>query len=203
MSGHMDEMLRMIARASPEVRPPSGKIIYCKNDKGDDVMLDAAATLKTLVPWWYHVDGPSVEAIAEFSKLEWTPNWIETEVSRPDAIRRSRSVSKEARIQLLRIFYHIEQPSWKDEIPVRMPDGGVWVFKPVQWLDDVANVWLDGKSAVVLNEKEKELMEMLPWLGTWLEKLSAKREKRSRKRALSASNCAVDATSNGRNTRVC
>lgn len=203
MSESMDEMLRMISRASPDVRPPSGKLVRCKTDDGNDVMLDVAATLKMLATWWYHVDGPSDEAIAEFSKFAWAPSWIETEVSRPDAIKRSRSVSKQARIQLLRLYYHIEQPSWKDEIPVLMPDGGVWVFKPVQWLDDVSNVWLGGKSAVVLNEKEKEMMETLPWLGTWLKKLSEKREKRSRKRALSAYNCDSNAVLNVNNTRVC
>tara|TARA_B110001450_G_scaffold32672_1_gene28313 strand:+ start:877 stop:1305 length:429 start_codon:yes stop_codon:yes gene_type:complete len=99
-----------------------------------------------------------------------------------DSTRKSRSVSRMAKIKLLCIFYPKEQPGWLDEIPVIIDNNSVWIFKPVQWLDDICDVWLGGKSSVRMTMEEKNAMETMEWVLPWVESVRQKRLTKRKRR---------------------
>jgi hypothetical protein len=74
----------------------------------------------------------------------------------------------------------------------------VWIFKPVQWLDDIVNVWLGGKSPVGLTTEEKETLEKLPWVLPWVERVRQKRlKKRKHNESVAADTPCSNAPSDG------
>ena len=176
-----DDLIDMLCQACPSERPCNVTRFVVRAPAGNRVMFEPSKALESLAATWYSKDGPSQEACKKLEALPWGARWKEIAVTRPDAVRRSRKFPRHARITLLEIYYPIDPPSWKDEIPVTLEDG-VWVFKPVTWLDDVSNVWLGGKLSVSLTKEEKERMEKLPWVLPWIEKLRSKRESRLAKR---------------------
>ena len=87
-------------------------------------------------------------------------------------------VTKEAKIMMIRIFYPCTAPTWRDEHLVRVGEDSVWSFKPIQWVDDVSNMWLGGQLRVRLTAEEMLLLEQLPWFILLIEKKRAKRKYR-------------------------
>lgn len=87
-----------------------------------------------------------------------------------------RSVSKPAKIKLLQIYYPKQPPTWLDEVPVIIEDNSVWVFRPTNFMDDIADSWLGGKA--VLSENEKREMEKLAWFEGWLSRIANMRKRK-------------------------
>lgn len=110
----------------------------------------------------------------------------------PRAIR----VSTTAKVNLTVIFYPYQAPSWRDEIPVGVDDD-VWLFKPVQWLDDICEAWLCDNSNVRISKEDMGRLENLPWFTPWLNGLKAKRHRRMA-RAASEATPVADAESSER-----
>jgi len=100
----------------------------------------------------------------------------ESSVVFADTYRRTRSVSKKAKIKLLHIYYPKQPPTWLDEVPIIIEDNSVWVFRPTHFMDDIADSWLGGK--VVLSESEKQEMEKLSWFEKWLSNIANRRKRK-------------------------
>ena len=60
-------------------------------------------------------------------------------------------------------------------------DNTLWVFKPVEWLDDLTNNWLEGNASVLLTEEERIAMEKMLWVKPWLLRVEQKREARAKR----------------------
>lgn len=115
--------------------------------------------------------------------LPWAPAWAEVFLKQADYARNVRMVTPEAKVTMMRIFYPYYEPSRRDEIPVRLDNGDVWTFRPMQWLEDVANSWLGGHGAVALTQEEIQQMETLPWVLPWVDSIRERRARRKRKHA--------------------
>ena len=155
-------------------------------------MFNPFSAIDVIAKNWRKPHGPSSKAIQDFRNLSWAKLTIAKWDRQIDSTRKSRSVSRMAKIRLLCIFYPKEQPGWLDEIPITLHTNEVWIFTPVQWLDDIVNVWLGGKSAVALTTEEKETLEKLPWVLPWVERV---RVKRLKKRRISDTPCSTNAQS--------
>eukprot|EP00966_Prymnesium_polylepis_P227951 5274784-Prymnesium_polylepis.2 len=162
-------------------RPGSAEhFVVESTDNGRRMCFQPAQALEKLAASWNKPYGPSAASKKKMLGLSWAHEWADVFVKRSDYVRNVRMVTREAKITMLRIFCPFHPPSWRDEIPMRLDNGEVWVFKPVQWLDDVANTWLGGRSAVALTDDEKKQMETLPWVLPWVERIRERRAKRKR-----------------------
>ena len=108
-------------------------------------------------------------------------NWRGCVVEKSRRAHKNHKVPKAAKIQLLHIYYPKDPPTWKDEIPVAVDDNTLWVFKPVEWLDDLTNNWLEGNASVLLTEEERIAMEKMLWVKPWLLRVEQKREARAKR----------------------
>ncbi len=180
VSPSYDEVVDLLVTWCPSERPGAAEQFVVTRYNGRRMFFQPARALDKLGAAWNKPFGPSVTSKKKMLGLPWAREWAEVFVKRADYVRNVRMVTREAKITMLRIFYPFDPPSWKDEIPMRLDNGEVWIFKPVQWLDDVANSWLGGKSAVALTDGEKKQMETLPWALPWVERIRERRAKRKR-----------------------
>lgn len=151
--------------------------------------------LKSLEAAWNKRAGPSASAKRAFLDLPWGFDWERESAKPPPPATR---VSTSAKVNLTAIFYPYQAPSWRDEIPVGVDDD-VWLFKPVQWLDDICEAWLCDKSNVRISKEDMGRLEKLAWFTPWLNGLKAKRHRRMARAASEATPVeGADAGSNER-----
>lgn len=177
-----DEIVDIIVQKWPSSRPCSMLPSKVTLRNGQSLMFNAPAALETLAAAWNGANGPSDRNKERLKELRWGVDWIESAVEKRGRVNRSRKVPKSVKIQLLRIYYPEEPPSWKDEIPVSLEDNTLWVFKPVEWLDDVSNNWLGGRASVMLTSEERLAMEKMQWVKPWLKRVEQKREARRKRK---------------------
>lgn len=178
-----DEIVHILTNEYASSAPSSGFPRIATLRSGSKIMFSPLAALKSLNKHWNGEHGPSEESKDAFSRLSWAESWIKSNEKNRSKLSKVRCVSKSVKIQLLQIFYPTNPPYWKDEIPVSLEDGTTWTFKPVEWMDDISNNWLEGRAAVLLSDEEKKQMEKMEWLGSWIERVSCKREARKKRKA--------------------
>lgn len=161
---------------------------FCTRDNGSVVFFEPLKALKSLARKWKDPRGPTPLVKKEFCQLPWAQAWLERNNLGPSADgqhAKARMVSKDAKILMLRIFYPSQPPTWKDQHAIRVGSGEdmVWTFRPLQWLDDISNLWLGGdRRSVKLTDEEMKTLQQLPWFNPWLERLHLKRKRREQKR---------------------
>ena len=160
---------------------PSDEFVVKRRD-GKRILFRPFRAVDILARHWRKPRGPSSKGMEVFASLSWTGSTIAEWNTRIETVRKSRSVSRKVKVKLLSIFNPVHRPSWKDAIPIRLTTGDVWVFKPVQWMDDITNVWLGGKISVRLTDEERLQLESLPWFRIWIDSVREKREKRRKRR---------------------
>lgn len=137
---------------------------------------------------WQMRAGPSVNSKRALLDLSWGGSWARGIAKPRGHVSR---ISNETKIQLLELFYGpFVTPTWKDEIPLGISSsqgaaaggGGswndLWLFKPLQWLDDVCNAWLEKDSTVRITRDEMDRLDRLPWFRERINRLHALRSKR-------------------------
>jgi len=123
-------------------------------------------------------------------------------------------VTKEQKLDLLVQHYNLNldgtprsKPSWNDIIPVphtavRDSIGtvvSVWEFKPATFLDDLVDNWVvSGRPGVTLTDKQKRMLEELPWVKDWLRAVFTGRERRRVLRGVDSSDSESDLPSSKR-----
>lgn len=177
----------------PHAEPTEPQQMVVNTMCGLRVALDTLDALKYLKAVWNTNDGPSSEDKVVFKKLPWSEEWLSKNVylKPPDTHTvvlskqaTGKAVGKEVRVLLLRLFYPLHAPTWKDRHLVRVDKERLWDFKPVQYMDDIANTWLGGeRRAAALSLTEKRSIETLPWFDTWLDRLRNKRKHREMAKA--------------------
>eukprot|EP00966_Prymnesium_polylepis_P171023 3953243-Prymnesium_polylepis.1 len=164
-----DEIIQIIASNWPASTPPSPmppRVVELSD--GRSLMFSQSAAMEQLAAAWNTSHGPSDDNKKRLLGLNWGEQWVERCVEKPGRTQKNRKIPKSAKIQLLHIYYPKDPPTWKDEIPVALDDNTLWVFKPVEWLDDVSNNWLEGRASVMLTEEERLAMEKMLWVKPWL-----------------------------------
>jgi hypothetical protein len=177
------DMVYLLAQVCPD-EPPSSDTqrAFAKGRDGRRIFFEPTKALESLAKCWDKEDGPSVEDKKLLSTLPWGSTWIASACPGKSAKQsKARLVTKEAKLMMMRIFYPSNGPTWRDEHPVRVGEDSVWVFKPIQWVDDVSNMWLGGERRVRLSEEEMLLLEQLPWFLPLIEQKRAKRKCRDNK----------------------
>lgn len=175
-----DDLVAMVMECCPNHAPLPGESHLMQMESGRRLMFEPVKAMEVIAERWYGDGSASQSAKRSLLKLPWAESWVKTHAPVPKAAKpgSGRIVNKNAKITMLSTIYPGDKgPHARDEIPVEM-DTGVWVFRPVQWLDDVANNWLKDKSAVSLDENQKARLESLPWFRTWLQRLSDKRKRK-------------------------
>ena len=147
-----------------------------KDSQNRTVMLNPSSAMEKIAARWNTSEGPRPETKELVLNTPWGQRWVDVYVKRAEMSRRSRSVTKQAKIKLLQIFYPRQSPTWKDELPIILEDNNVWVFKPTHFMDDLADSWLGGKA--VLSENEKREMEKLAWFEGWLSRIANRRKRK-------------------------
>tara|TARA_B110001450_G_scaffold116058_1_gene109779 strand:- start:6290 stop:7285 length:996 start_codon:yes stop_codon:yes gene_type:complete len=176
-------MYTMSEQVCPD-EPPSSDTqhAFAKGKDGRRVFFEPAKALESIAKCWDKEDGPSVEDKKLLSTLPWGSTWIASACPGKSAKQsKARLVTKEAKLMMMRIFYPSNAPTWRDEHPVRVGEDSVWTFKPIQWVDDVSNMWTGGERRVRLSEEEMLLLEQLPWFLPLIEQKRAKRKCRDNK----------------------
>jgi|TARA_B110000967_G_scaffold17335_1_gene16357 hypothetical protein len=195
---YYDEMLTMITECCKENYPEVRDQYVMTRENGQRMMFNPFKAIDVVAKHWRKPHGPSKKAVQAFRDLPWANATVSKWDRQIDSTRKSRSVSRMAKIRFLCIFYPKEQPGWLDEIPIFLHTNEVWIFKPVQWLDDIVNVWLGGKSPVALTMEEKETLEKLPWVLPWVERVRQKRlKKRKHNESVAADTPCSNAPSKG------
>jgi len=134
-------------------------------------------------------DGPSVEDKKLLSTLPWGSTWIASACPGKSCKQsKPRLVTKESKVMMMRIFYPSKAPTWRDEHRVRVGKSSLWIFKPIQWVDDVSNMWLGGERRVRLTEEEMLLLEQLPWFLPLIEQKRIRRKYRDNKTGVEPEN---------------
>lgn len=177
------DMVYLLAQVCPD-EPPSSDTqrAFAKGRDDRRVFFEPAKALESLARCWEKEDGPSVEDKKLLSTLPWGSTWIASACPGKSAKQsKARLVTKEAKLMMMRIFYPCKAPTWRDEHPVRVGEDSVWIFKPIQWVDDVSNMWLGGERRVRLSEEEMILLERLPWFSSLIEQKRTKRKCRDNK----------------------
>lgn len=146
------------------------------------IMFHPAMSLNQLAAMWNTARGPSEENKKRFEGTEWGAKWVETNTEKTPRTPKPRKIPKSVKIKLLHVYYPKDPPTWKDEIPVTLEDNTIWVFKPIEWLDDVSNNWLGGRASVMLTEEERLAMEKMQWVRPWLDRVLQKRECRIKRK---------------------
>jgi len=174
-----DEIVKLIIDKCSTQPPRQVEGFVVERDNGHKFFFQPTRALRKMAYAWNKPHGPSESSKERFMQLPWATDWIDLFVKGANYTRHVRAVTKDAKIMLLRIFYPSDPPSWRDEIPIGLDNGDVWIFKPVQWLDDLSDSWLRGKSAVRLSDEEKKQLEALPWVMPWIERIRERRAKRT------------------------
>ena len=141
---------------------------------GRPFLFKGSDALRSLEGAWNKRAGLSLSAKRALLDLPWARDW-EREHAKPAP--RAVRVSTAAKVALTLIFYPENAPAWRDEIPVGVEDD-VWLFKPVQWLDDVCEAWMCDNSNVRISLEDMGRLEGLPWFTPWIDNLKAKRYRR-------------------------
>ena len=188
-----DELIAMVKECCPLRAPEREERHLMQMENGRKLVFAPNRAMRTISKRWKQKGASSTGGKRILLGLPWAEAWIRKNaelyaLAKPGS---GRLVSKDAKIKMMAAMYPATVgPHWKDVEGVEMADG-VWPFKPVQWLDDVANNWLGGRCAVSLNEEQKRSLDKLPWFRQWLQSL---KEKRERKRARGPSRCPESAT---------
>ena len=174
-----NDLVAMVSECCPLRAPETEERHLMQTAGGRRLLFEPLKAMRAIAKRWKQA---SKAAKLKLLELPWMEEWIRknADLYQQARVGSGRLVSKDAKITILATIYAEEDgPRWKDEIPIEMDDG-VWSFKPVQWLDDVANNWTHARSAVSLTEAQKHRLEALPWFRAWLRKL---KDKRARRRA--------------------
>jgi hypothetical protein len=190
-----EDLIGALHATCPDREPTEARPRLVNKCMGGRMMFEAMYALKYLKEVWNDDEGPSDANKREFRKLQWAERWLSvnmlegTRTNLHDQRSAGKVVGKEVRLLLLRLFYPIHPPTWKDHHIVRIDNDRLWEFKPIQYLDDIANMWLGGgQRTTALTQTEMELLETLPWFRHWLDRLRNKRKRREVEKAtLSAS----------------
>lgn len=177
------DMVYLLTQVCPD-EPPSSDTqrAFARGRDGRCVFFEPSKALESLAKYWDKEDGPSVEDKKLLSTLPWGSTWIASACPGKLAKKsKARLVTKEAKLMMMRIFYPSKAPTWRDEHPVRVGEDSVWIFKPIQWVEDVSNMWLGGERRVRLTDDEMLLLEQLPWFLPLIEQKRAKRKFRDNK----------------------
>jgi len=182
-SASFSDTVYLLTQAFP-YEPPSSDTqrAFAEGKDGRIIFFEPAKALESLARCWDKEDGPSVEDKKLLSTLPWGSTWIASACpGKSSKQSKARLVTKEAKLLMMRIFYPYKAPTWIDAHPVRVGEDSVWIFKPIQWVDDVSNMWLGGERRVRLTEEEMLLLEQLPWFLRLIKQKSAKRKSRDSK----------------------
>jgi hypothetical protein len=176
------DMVYLLTQVCPE-EPPSSDTqrAFVEDRHGRRVFFEPSRALESLAKFWEKEDGPSAEDKKLLATLPWGSTWISSACpgkSSKQSKSNARLVTKEAKLMMMRIFYPYKAPTWREEHPVRVGEDSVWIFKPVQWVDDVSNMWLGGELRVRLAQEEMTTLEQLPWFLPLIEQKRAKRKSR-------------------------
>lgn len=177
------DMVYLLTQVCPDEPPSSDtRRAFARGRDGRCVFFEPSKALESLAKYWDKEDGPSVEDKKLLSALPWGSTWIASACPGKLAKQsKARLVPKEAKLMMMCIFYPFKAPTWRDEHPVRVGEDSVWIFKPIQWVEDVSNMWLGGERRVRLTDDEMLLLEQLPWFLPLIEQKRAKRKCRDNK----------------------
>ena len=185
-----EDLIGALHATCPDREPTEQCLKLVNKRTGGRMMFEAMDALQYLKEVWNDENGPSDDNKRDFRKLAWAERWLSasvadgTRVVLMDQRSAGRFVGKEVRLLLMRLFYPIHAPTWKDRHIVRIDHERLWEFKPIQYLDDIANMWLGGgQRTAALTPDEMELIETLPWFKHWLDRLRNKRKNRELARA--------------------
>ena len=176
VSATCDDIAKLIVLNFPNEMPTFAGPKLIKDENNRTVMLNPASAMEKIAARWNTSEGPRPETKDLLMSTPWGRRWVDVYVKRADTYRRTRSVSKNAKIKLLQIYYPKQPPTWLDEVPIIIEDNSVWVFRPTHFMDDIADSWLGGK--VVLSESEKQEMEKLSWFEKWISNIANRRKRK-------------------------
>ena len=169
------EMIQLLKKACPDVPPGEGQSMLTTTNNGHPIMFVPEKALAAITQSWFKDNGPSVHDKIMFETLlPWGRAWIAksscfgTSKKRTVALK----VSVANKIALLKIFHLHSAPTYKDYYPVTVGSDDVYIFRPSEWLGDIANNWFEGnRHSVKLSEAETKELEDIPWFKTWLSKI--------------------------------
>ena len=177
--------------------------------------------MEKLAPLWWPSKDPKTKPLQledtakqDLEKLHWFPQWQQDGEQRRIVAHMRKVVTKEQKLDLLVQHYNLNldgtprsKPSWNDIIPVphtavRDSIGtvvSVWEFKPATFLDDLVDNWVvSGRPGVTLTDKQKRMLEELPWVKDWLRAVFTGRERRRVLRGVDSSDSESDLPSSKR-----
>jgi hypothetical protein len=183
-----DDMVDFLVEKCSDEAPKDNARFFCKREGGPQVFFEPKKALDSLARNWKASTGPSLATKKRFLQLYWAQAWLQSNslsYKSDSQHTKARLVDKDAKILMMRIFYPCHAPTWKDQHVVRVGVGEdmVWAFRPLQWMDDISNLWLGGhRRSVKLSDEDMKVLETLPWFTPWLEKLRKKRMRRDEKK---------------------
>ena len=176
------EMILLLKEACPKDPPEEGQSNFTKRSNGQPIMFVPEKALAAITRSWLQKDGLSAHERTMFETLlPWGRSWILNSIHSAKAAKRSAAlkVSTANKVTLLKIFHSHFPPSYKDFYPVGVEGGDVYIFRPSEWLGDIANNWLEGnRHRVKLSDAEMKDLEDIPWFKNWIHKLGELREKK-------------------------
>jgi hypothetical protein len=179
-----DDLIELVRECCPCKSPVEGERHTLKMNNGMQILFEPIKAMRTIAKGWKKTDLASTKAKHLLVQLPWAQEWLLRNVVDlyPNAKSGSgRLINKDAKIKMLSIVYPADDgPHSKHVIPVQMIDG-VWKFKCVNWLDDIANNWLGGYCAVTLSREQKNHLEKLEWFQKWIKNLGEKRKRKRRR----------------------
>ena len=184
----VDEMVLKIVELCHAEEPKQDFMIDTVDGYGNSLAFSPTKALECIVDTWYSEHGPRVSSKQLLFTMPWFPGWMS---KRPkqlvitkntgSASRPGRSLQTNHRIQILEIFYPREPPTANCEHAIRVK-GQHYIFRPLEWLNDVVGGMIQHrKHCVKLSDEEESELRKFPWFDQMMSKKIKARERNKRK----------------------